>query len=45
MYAFLLRGVGVGKSIFIRALYQALHWHLCSNKGVNTYDTSILLYA
>lgn len=45
LYAFLSGGAGVGKSVLIRALYQALHRHLCSNTGENPDDTRILLCA
>lgn len=45
LYAFLSGGAGVGKSVLIRALYQALHRHLCSNTGENQDDTRIILCA
>ena len=45
MYAFLSGGAGVGKSVLIKALYQALHRYLCSNEGENPDDTRILLCA
>ena len=45
MYAFLSGGAGVGKSVLIKALYQALHRYLCSNEGESPDDTRILLCA
>ena len=45
LYAFLSGGAGFGKSVLIKALYQALHRYLCSNEGENPDDTRILLCA
>ncbi|XP_062602358.1 uncharacterized protein LOC134264070, partial [Saccostrea cucullata] len=45
IYAFLSGGAGVGKSVLIRALYQALHRYLCSTEGENPDDIRILLCA
>ena len=45
MYSFLSGGAGVGKSVLIRALYQALHRYLCSTEGENPDDVRILLCA
>ena len=42
---FLTGGAGVGKSVVIRALYQALHRLLCSEAGQNPEDVRILLCA
>lgn len=38
MYYFLSGGAGVGKSVLIKALYQALHRYLCSNDGESPDD-------
>ncbi|XP_061193259.1 uncharacterized protein LOC133201473 [Saccostrea echinata] len=45
IYSFLSGGAGVGKSVLIRALYQALHRYLCSTEGENPDDIRILLCA
>ena len=45
IYAFLSGGAGVGKSVLIRALYQALHRHLHSAEGEDPDDVRILLCA
>ncbi|XP_062616288.1 uncharacterized protein LOC134278001 [Saccostrea cucullata] len=45
IYSFLSGGAGVGKSVLIRALYQALHRYLCSIEGENPDDIRILLCA
>ncbi|XP_061178430.1 uncharacterized protein LOC133187077 [Saccostrea echinata] len=45
VYSFLSGGAGVGKSVLIRALYQALHRYLCSIEGENPDDIRILLCA
>ncbi|XP_062567926.1 uncharacterized protein LOC134230168 [Saccostrea cucullata] len=45
IYTFLSGGAGVGKSVLIRALYQALHRYLCSTEGENPDDIRILLCA
>ena len=42
---FITGGAGVGKSVVIRALYQALHRLLCSKSGQNPEDVRILLCA
>ena len=42
---FLTGGAGVGKSVVIRTLYQALHRLLCSKAGQNPEDVRILLCA
>ena len=42
---FITGGAGVGKSVVIRTLYQALHRLLCSNYGQNPEDIRILLCA
>lgn len=45
IYSFLSGGPGVGKSVLIRALYQAMHRFLCSTEGENPDDIRILLCA
>ncbi|KAK3090521.1 hypothetical protein FSP39_012459 [Pinctada imbricata] len=45
IYAFLSGGAGVGKSVLIKALYQALHRHLHSKEGEDPDDIRILLCA
>ncbi len=45
MYAFLSGGAGVGKSVLIKALYQALYRHLNLKDGENPDDIRILLCA
>ncbi|XP_062569080.1 uncharacterized protein LOC134231172 [Saccostrea cucullata] len=45
IYSFLSGGAGVGKSVLIRALYQALHRYLCSTEGENPDDIRVLLCA
>ena len=42
---FITGGAGVGKSLLIRTLYQALHRHFCSECGENPEDVRILLCA
>ena len=42
---FITGGAGVGKSVVIRILYQALHRRLCSESGQNPEDIRILLCA
>ena len=42
---FITGGAGVGKSVVIRVLYQALHRLLCSESGQNPEDVKILLCA
>ena len=42
---FITGGAGVGKSVLIRTLYQALHRFLCSESGQNPEDVKILLCA
>ena len=42
---FLTGGAGVGKSVVLRALYQSLHRHFCSNEGENPEDCRILVCA
>ena len=42
---FITGGAGVGKSVVIRTLYQALHRQLCSESGQNPEDIRILLCA
>ena len=45
LYVFITGGAGVGKSVVIRTLYQALHRLLCSKSGQNPEDIRILLCA
>lgn len=45
LFAFLTGGAGVGKSVVVRALFQALHRYLCSVEGEDPDDTRILLCA
>ncbi|XP_062609477.1 uncharacterized protein LOC134271261, partial [Saccostrea cucullata] len=45
IHAYLSGGAGVGKSVLIRALYQALHRYLCAKEGENPDDIRILLCA
>ena len=45
LYAFLTGGAGVGKSVVIKALYQALKRHLCSDEGENPDNCRVLLCA
>lgn len=45
LYAFLTGGAGVGKSVVIKALYQALKRHLCSGEGDNPDNCKVLLCA
>ena len=45
MHVFLSGGAGVGKSVLIKALYQALHRHLHSTEGEDPDDIRILLCA
>ena len=42
---FITGGAGVGKSVVIRTIYQALHRMLCSESGQNPEDLRILLCA
>ena len=42
---FITGGAGVGKSVIIRTLYQALHRLLCSDSGQNPENIKILLCA
>lgn len=45
IHAYLSGGAGVGKSVLIRALYQALHRYLAAKEGENPDDIRILLCA
>ncbi|XP_069108223.1 uncharacterized protein [Argopecten irradians] len=45
LYAFLTGGAGVGKSVVIKALYQALKRCLCSVEGENPDNCKVLLCA
>jgi hypothetical protein len=45
LYLFLTGGAGVGKSVVVRALYQALHRYLCKEAGEDPDDIRILLCA
>jgi hypothetical protein len=45
LHAFLSGGAGVGKSVVVKALYQALHRHLCSTEGENPDDCRIIVTA
>ena len=45
MCLFITGGAGVGKSVVIRVLYQALNRHLCSNIGQNPEDIRIAVCA
>lgn len=45
IYFFLSGGAGVGKSVLIRALYQAMHRFLCSTECENPDDIRIFLCA
>jgi hypothetical protein len=45
LHAFLSGGAGVGKSVVVKALYQALHRHLCSTEGQNPEDCRIIVCA
>ena len=45
IYAFLSGGAGVGKSVLIKAIYQALHRQLHSKEGEDPDDIRILLCA
>ena len=45
LYLFLTGGAGVGKSVVVKALFQALHRHLCSTEGEDPDDIRILLCA
>lgn len=45
LYAFLTGGAGVGKSVVVKAIYQALHRHLCSAEGEDPDNIRILLCA
>ena len=45
LYAFLTGGAGVGKSVLVNAVFQALHIYLCSTEGEDPYDIRILLCA
>ena len=42
---FITGGAGVGKSVVIRVLYQALHRHFCSDAGQNPEDVRIAVCA
>ena len=42
---FITGGAGVGKSVVIRVLYQALHRHFCSDAGQNPEDIRIAVCA
>ena len=42
---FMTGGAGVGKSVVIRVLYQALHRHFCSEAGQNPEDLRIAVCA
>ncbi|CAC5391861.1 unnamed protein product [Mytilus coruscus] len=44
-YTFLTGGAGCGKSVVVRAIFQALHRHLCSTEGEDPDDIRILLCA
>ena len=45
MCLFITGGAGVGKSVVIRVLYQALHRHFCSDAGQNPDDIRIAVCA
>ena len=45
LYLFLTGGAGVGKSVVVRALYQALHRYICKEAGEDQDDIRILLCA
>ncbi len=45
LHVFLTGGAGVGKSVVIKALYQALQMSLCTTEGENPEDRRILLCA
>ena len=45
LHVFLTGGAGVGKSLLVRSLYQALHRLLCSAEGQNPEDCRILVCA
>ncbi|XP_033725275.1 uncharacterized protein LOC117315237 [Pecten maximus] len=45
LYAFLTGGAGVGKSVVIKTLYQALKRHLCAREGDNPENCKVLLCA
>ncbi|CAC5416146.1 unnamed protein product [Mytilus coruscus] len=41
-YTFLTGGAGCGKSVVVKAIFQALHRHLCSTEGEDPDDMRIL---
>lgn len=43
LHVFLTGGAGVGKSMVITTLYQALHRHLCATEGEDAEDMRLLL--
>ena len=45
LHVFLSGGGGVGKSVLLKTIYQALHRHLCSTEGQNPEDCRILVCA
>ena len=45
LHVFATGRAGVGKSVLLRALYQALHRYLCSTEGQNPEDCRILVCA
>ena len=45
LHIFITGGAGVGKSLVVRTLYQALHRLLCSESGQNPEDIRILMCA
>lgn len=45
LHVFLTGGAGVGKSMVIKTLYQALHRHLNSQEGEDPEDIRLLLCA
>lgn len=45
LYLFLTGSAGVGKSIVVKALFEALHRHLCSEEGEDPDVIRILLCA
>ena len=44
-YVFLTGAAGCGKSVVVKAVYQALHRYLCSTEGENPEDCRIILCA
>ncbi|XP_070548911.1 uncharacterized protein [Ptychodera flava] len=45
LHIFITGGGGTGKSVIVKALYQALHRYLCSTAGENPDDCRLLLCA